>query len=109
MPDAHRTSETPDRDPREEELPGDDADYEDLDELEAIGLGILQELTLIRQELQAQRLARCEASTTTSTDEYTCECGETFGSKKKAREHAVSAHNAPREDEHWQRLYRGEP
>jgi len=104
-------SETSETDPRQSDgLAGDDADYDDLDELEAIGMGILKELTLIRQTLQAQQRADMAAQhSTASRDQYRCtSCGDTFRSREKARQHAVETHDAPRSTGHWQRLIEDE-
>lgn len=91
-----------------ENLPGDDADYEGLDELESIGLGILQELSLIRQELQAIRagVATIDAGDSSGVDMFECQqCGRGFEDRQSARGHAVHDHGAPREDDYWFRLF----
>lgn len=96
-----------------DDLPGDDEDYEDLDDETAIGMGILSELTAIRQELQLLRTAvmgEVEQPTVkqSSDNDFTClSCSKALENETVAKKHAVAKHDAPANNGAWKRIIVG--
>lgn len=88
------------------ELPGDPDEFEDADGLTSVGLGVLAELSAIRQELQLLRVELATGAAPTDPA-FECECGEAFADEAAARDHAVTQHGAPRQGDHWQRVFDG--
>lgn len=91
-----------------EETPMDDAEFDDLDQEEAFQVGLLAELSAIRQELQGIREAlqdehpADEHSTDDRTTVYRCSsCGDRHWDEAAAKSHAVGTHGAPSTGDAW--------
>lgn len=92
--------------PSRDDLPGDDSDFEDMDSLEAIGLGILQELTLIRQALQADQM---QSTNEDDTDPWVCKCSREFSTETAFKRHTYDVHDAPRQGKYYYNLAQSKP
>lgn len=96
--DDHATDEAPDGGPDSQ------PDWADLDTEASIAMGILTELTAIRQALEA--IAGEQASDGPVQEPiYECKaCGARIAGTRIARDHAISDHSAPADGESWQHL-----